>query len=99
MPTSRQAIVPGIWGDFYAETHIPPPCESATPCVLTGHTGEIADGVFSRDAEEQIRQVFRNINVTLAEAGVSWSDVVEISSYTSASCPRLKRLSGSPASS
>jgi enamine deaminase RidA (YjgF/YER057c/UK114 family) len=33
------------------------------------------------DPEAQIRQVFRNIAATLAEAGVDWSDVVEINSY------------------
>jgi enamine deaminase RidA (YjgF/YER057c/UK114 family) len=48
---------------------------------VTGHTGETADGVFSPESEEQIRQVFRNISSTLAEAGTSWSHVVEITSY------------------
>jgi enamine deaminase RidA (YjgF/YER057c/UK114 family) len=48
---------------------------------LTGHTGETRDGLFSADPEEQIRQVFHNIEVTLAEAGAAWSDVVEINSY------------------
>ena len=48
---------------------------------LTGHTGETPDGVFSLDFEVQIRQTFRNIALTLAEAGATWSDVVEINSY------------------
>jgi enamine deaminase RidA (YjgF/YER057c/UK114 family) len=48
---------------------------------VTGHTGETADGVFSHNAEEQIRQVFRNVNLTLVEAEASWSNVVEINSY------------------
>ena len=37
--------------------------------------------MFSDGAEEQIRQVFRNIALTLAEIGASWSNVVEINSY------------------
>jgi enamine deaminase RidA (YjgF/YER057c/UK114 family) len=48
---------------------------------VTGHTGETSDGVFSTDSETQIRQVFRNLALTLAEVGASWSNVVEISSY------------------
>ena len=48
---------------------------------VTGHTGETADGEFSDNAEDQIREIFRNITVTLAEAKTSWSDVVEINSY------------------
>lgn len=77
----RDVIVPDVWADFYEETHIP-----AAVCVgdtlrVTGHTGETAEGVFSADAETQIRQVFRNIGLTLTEAGADWSDVVEINSY------------------
>jgi enamine deaminase RidA (YjgF/YER057c/UK114 family) len=81
MPTSREAIVPGVWAEFYAETHIPAAVRVGDTLRVTGHTGERADGVFSGNGEEQIRQVFRNIAVTLADAGVDWSDVVEINSY------------------
>ena len=64
MPTSREPIVPGVWADFYAETHIPAAVRVGDTLRVTGHTGETADGVFSGDAEEQIRQVFRNITLT-----------------------------------
>src|SRR5271154_3866112 len=81
MPTSRQAIVPSVWADFYEESHIPAAVRVGDTLRVTGHTGETADGAFSGDAEEQIRQVFRNIALTLAETGASWSDVVEVNSY------------------
>jgi enamine deaminase RidA (YjgF/YER057c/UK114 family) len=77
----RSVIVPQIWADFYAETHIPAAVSADGVLRLTGHTGEISDGSLSADPETQIRQVFRNIEVTLAEAGVEWSDVIEINSY------------------
>jgi enamine deaminase RidA (YjgF/YER057c/UK114 family) len=77
----RQVIVPDVWSDFYAETHIPAAVRVGNMVRLTGHTGETADGRFSADPETQIRPVFRNIAVTLAEAGARWSDVVEINSY------------------
>ncbi len=81
MAPPRRAIVPAVWTDFYEETHIPAALQVGDTLRVTGHTGETADGVFSDDAEDQIRQVFRNIAFTLAEAGASWSDVVEINSY------------------
>lgn len=81
MPSARKVIVPVVWADFYEETRIPAAVRVGDTLRVTGHTGETADGVFSLDAEEQIRQVFRNITLTLAEAEASWSDVVEINSF------------------
>ena len=78
---TREPIVPAIWADFYEETRIPAALRVGDTLRVTGHTGETADGVFSADPESQIRQVFRNIALTLAEAGASWTDVVEINSY------------------
>jgi enamine deaminase RidA (YjgF/YER057c/UK114 family) len=78
---SRDSIVPAVWAAFYAETSIPAAVRSGDTLRLTGHTGETADGSFSDDLEIQIRQVFSNIEFTLAEAGVNWAHVVEINSY------------------
>lgn len=78
---SRKAFVPTAWEGFYAETNIPAAVLVGGTLRLTGHTGETADGSFSTDAETQIRQVFQNIELTLADAGVQWSDVVEINSF------------------
>jgi enamine deaminase RidA (YjgF/YER057c/UK114 family) len=77
----RKVIVPEVWADFYEQTHIPAAVSVSGSLRLTGHTGETADGVFSPDPETQIRQVFRNIGITLVQAGADWSDVVEINSY------------------
>ena len=70
---SRDAIVPGVWAAFYAETSIPAAVRVGETLRLTGHTGETADGVFSTDMETQIRQVFCNIEFTLVEG----SELVE----------------------
>ncbi len=78
---TRDAIVPAVWAPFYAETSIPAAVRVGETLRLTGHTGEIADGSFPTDAETQIRQVFHNIELTLAEAGARWADVVEINSF------------------
>lgn len=81
MSPFREPIVPAVWADFYEETRIPAAVRVGDTLRVTGHTGETAGGVFPGDAEEQIRQVFRNIALTLAEAEVSWSDVIELNSY------------------
>jgi enamine deaminase RidA (YjgF/YER057c/UK114 family) len=80
-PPGRDVLVPADWADFYEETRIPAAVRVGDTLRLTGHTGETADGVFSAEPESQIRQTFRNIAVTLAEGGASWSDVVELTSY------------------
>ncbi len=82
MPAIRgEPVVPAHWADFYAQTHIPAALRVGDILRVTGHTGETADGKFSIDSETQIRQAFINIALTLAEVGVSWSNVVEIDSY------------------
>jgi enamine deaminase RidA (YjgF/YER057c/UK114 family) len=73
-------IVPAGWVDFYQATHIPAALRADGLVRLTGHTGD-RDGGFSPDPEEQIRQTFVNVGTTLAEAGVGWADVVELTSY------------------
>jgi enamine deaminase RidA (YjgF/YER057c/UK114 family) len=74
-------VVPAVWADFYAETHIPAAVWAGDTLRVTGHTGESADGVFPDDPEEQTRGTFRNLALTLAEAGVEWAHVVEVTSY------------------
>ena len=77
----RAVIVPAGWADFYEATRIPAALRVGDTLRVTGHTGETADGVFSADHESQFRQAFRNIAITLTEAGATWSDVVEMNSY------------------
>ena len=48
---------------------------------LTGMTGHRSDGTFADDPEEQIREVFGKIASVLTEAGLSMSDIVEMTSY------------------
>jgi enamine deaminase RidA (YjgF/YER057c/UK114 family) len=49
---------------------------------VTGCTGVTADGqIVADDVVEQTRQVFRNLQVILAAAGASFSDVLKITTY------------------
>ena len=74
------AVVPSDWANFYGETHIPAAVWAGDTLRVSSHAGETPDDVFPDEPEEQLRGAFRNISSTLAEAGASWSDVVEINS-------------------
>ncbi len=80
-PRGREAVVPPDWTNFYEETHIPAAVWAGDTLRVSSHAGESSDDLFPHDPEEQLRGAFRNIASTLAEAGASWSDVVEINSY------------------
>jgi enamine deaminase RidA (YjgF/YER057c/UK114 family) len=77
----RDAVVPASWNEFYKATYVPAAVRSGDVLRLTGHTGDRADGTFSNDPEAQTRQTFENVALTLSEAGMQWSDVVEITTY------------------
>jgi enamine deaminase RidA (YjgF/YER057c/UK114 family) len=79
--TRRDVVIPASWSDFYAATGIPAAVRSGDVLRLTGHTGDMPDGSFSNDPEAQTRRTFQNVALTLSEAGLSWSDVVEITTY------------------
>ena len=79
--SGRDAVVPASWSEFYAATGIPAAVRSGEVLRLTGHTGDMPDGTFSNDPEVQTRQTFQNVALTLSEAGLQWSDVVEITTY------------------
>ena len=82
MPTSNRGrpIVPASWADFYERTHIPAVFADAR-LYVTGHTGTLDDGTFPEGGEAQIRQTFQNVTVTLVEAGATWDDVIELTTY------------------
>lgn len=48
---------------------------------LTGFTGVDVDGSLSSVAAEQIETAFRQVDLVLREAGLSFADVVEMTSY------------------
>src|ERR1700742_4045915 len=77
----RDAIITPLWRDFFEATGIPAAVRVGRTLRLTGHTGSRADGSFSPDPAEQLRQTFENIADTLAAAGCTWADVEEITAY------------------
>jgi enamine deaminase RidA (YjgF/YER057c/UK114 family) len=77
----RTIVVSPPFAAFYQATHIPAARRVGNRLLLTGHTGDDADGAYSGDINTQLRQTFRNMEATLHEAGASWVDVVALNSY------------------
>jgi enamine deaminase RidA (YjgF/YER057c/UK114 family) len=74
--------VAGSWRSFYDETGVPSAIQSGDLVRVTGHTGTVADGSVVLDPSGQIRQTFHNVSDSLEAAGLSWDDVVELTTYT-----------------
>jgi len=97
--SEREAFIPSAWRPFYEASRIPAAVRAGQTLYVTGHSGETAEGVFPDDVEAQVRGTFRNIALTLAEAGVDWAHVVELTSYTSGCVARSPCCSRSQRSS
>lgn len=80
-PSGAVAIVSPVWADFYNDTRIPAATRTGGTIRVSGHTCETMEHTFAADPAQQIRDTFANIASTLAEAGASWADVVDMTSY------------------
>jgi enamine deaminase RidA (YjgF/YER057c/UK114 family) len=78
---SRKVVVPPVWREFFEQTGIPAAVWAGNTLRLTGHTGDAPDGSYPSSLEDQLRATFRNIELTLVEAGVGWADVVTLTAY------------------
>lgn len=76
-----QSVVPGGLRDYYDDWRMSPGLISGGLLFMTGMTGHRSDDSFATDPEEQIRDAFKKIGEVLSEAGLDWSDLVEMTSY------------------
>lgn len=74
-------VIPSALRAKYDKWHFSPAVESGGFLFVSGCTGTRPDGTNSEKAGEQFTQAFRTVEMSLAEAGLSFSDVVEIVTY------------------
>ncbi len=74
-------VVPESQKSFYDAWHFAPAVIHDGIAFLSGVTGMRADGTCAEDAAEQFTQLFDTIDVVLTEAGLDWSDVIEMTSW------------------
>lgn len=77
----KKSVVPAGMSAKYDKWHFSPAVESGGFLFVSGCTGTRADGTNATDVKEQFRQAFRNVEMALVEAGLSFSDVVEMITY------------------
>jgi enamine deaminase RidA (YjgF/YER057c/UK114 family) len=80
-PPGARVVVSPHWRAFYEAAHIPAAVRAGDTIRVAGHTGEGPDGLFDVHQEAQLRHTFGNLAQTLATAGVTWADVVQLTSY------------------
>ena len=78
---TRKAIVPDQVKDYYHDWKMAPAHQVGELLFFTGMTGSLPDGSLDPDPEIQIRNAFEKIGWVLAEAGLGWGNLVEMTSY------------------
>ena len=74
-------VVPDSQRAMYDNWHFAPAVIHDGVAILSGVTGMGPDGSCADDAEEQFTQLFDSITLVLDEAGLGWSDVMEMTSW------------------
>lgn len=80
MDRSR-SIIPEELRANYSDWHFSPGHWAGSVLFLSGCTGSTGDGRISTDLSEQCRTAFMKIELTLAEANLVFSDIVELTTY------------------
>jgi len=78
---SKRAIIPAAMVSINDEWHMSPGLECDGFVFLTGFNGASLDGHVSSDAREQIETAFSQVDLVLKEGGLTFNDVVEVTSY------------------
>ena len=77
----KKPIIPPDSRDKYDKWHFSPAVESGGFLFVSGCTGTRPDGTISTDVQEQFRQAFKTVETSLVAGGLTYSDVVEMTSY------------------
>lgn len=77
----KKPIIPNELRAYYDTWHFSPAIESEGFLFISGCTGTRLDGSISDDIEEQVRQAFETMEKSLIEAGLSFPDVIDMTTY------------------
>ena len=78
---NKKVIIPTDLRNKYDNWHFSPAVESGGFVFVSGCTGTKLDGTISNDEKEQFHQAFKTAEKSLIEAGLSFSDVIEMTTY------------------
>ncbi len=77
----KKTIVPKQFSHYYNDWHFAPAVEVDKFVFFSGVTGTRPDRSISSDPETQFRDAFETVLLYLAEAGLSFNDVVDMTTY------------------
>lgn len=77
----RTAVIPRDMQTYYDDWNMSPGLACGDFVFLTGFTGADPSGRMSTDPEAQMRNAFEKVERVLAEAGLDFSAVVEMTTY------------------
>lgn len=66
---------------LYDDWHMSPGLECDGFVFLTGVNGVASDGTVSSNAKDQIETAFAQVEAVLSEGGMSFSNIIEVTSY------------------
>ncbi|MCG8491354.1 MAG: RidA family protein [Sneathiellales bacterium] len=77
----KQPIIPSELQGNYDNWHFSPAVASGDFVFFSGCTGTQSDGSIASDPERQFHQAFEKVRLSLIEAGLDFSSVIEITTY------------------
>jgi len=77
----KAVLSPPAFSHFIADWHLSPVLDTGEFVFLSGVTGAHPDLTVAADPETQIRDTFEFLGKCLASAGLTFDDVVEMTSY------------------
>ena len=77
----KKPIIPNELRAYYDSWHFSPAVASGGFLFISGCTGMRSDGSISDDLTEQVRQAFQTMEKSLVEAGLTFSDVIDMTTY------------------
>ncbi|MCJ8053687.1 RidA family protein [Shinella curvata] len=80
MPT-REAIFPADRHALYDDHGYSAAIRSGDLLFVSGQVGSRSDGTPEPDFESQVRLAFRNLKATLAAAGCTFDDIVDVTTF------------------
>lgn len=79
--TQRKAIFPADRHALYDEHGYSAAIKSGDLLFVSGQVGSRADGTPEPDFEQQVRLAFQNLKATLAAAGCTFDDIIDVTSF------------------
>lgn len=79
--TKRDAVFPANRHALYEEHGYSAAIRSGDLLFVSGQVGSRSDGTPEPDFEKQVRLAFENLKATLAAAGCTFDDIVDVTSF------------------